>query len=83
MPNDCAIDWWPRQTPKMGTFPAKDLTMSQLMPASLGVQGPGEMMMWSGFRAWASAMVILSLRKTCKSRLAGSGQSWPMHWTRL
>ena len=34
------------------------------MPASAGVQGPGEMMMWLGASAAISSSVIASLRRT-------------------
>jgi hypothetical protein len=34
------------------------------MPASVGVHGPGEMMIWSGFSAAISSHVIWSLRWT-------------------
>ena len=42
-PNAWAIAWWPRHTPSVGT-PASGIrrTSSSVMPASLGVQGPGE-----------------------------------------
>ncbi len=42
-PQACTSDWCPRQTPSVG-MPAtgKRLTASRLMPASFGVQGPGE-----------------------------------------
>ena len=42
-PNACPIDWWPRQTPSVFT-PAsgKRRMTSTLIPASLGVHGPGE-----------------------------------------
>ena len=41
-PNAWPIDWWPRQTPSVFT-PAsgKRRMTSTLMPASLGVHGPG------------------------------------------
>ncbi len=38
-------------------------------PASSGVQGPGEMMIWVGRFASISSSVIWSLRTTSKSRL--------------
>ena len=42
-PNAWPIDWWPRQTPSVLT-PAsgKRRMTSTLIPASLGVHGPGE-----------------------------------------
>ena len=51
-PNACASDWWPRQTPSVGT-PAsgKRRIASTEMPASLGVHGPGETTTRSHVRA--------------------------------
>jgi len=58
-----ANGWWPRHTPRIGIFrPALD--SSTEMPASCGVQGPGEITMRSGFRRMISSTVILSLRCT-------------------
>ncbi len=44
LPPKCwPIDWWPRHTPSSGFFAsAQAATRSRLTPASLGVQGPGE-----------------------------------------
>jgi len=39
------MDWWPRQTPRIGILPAKRLDRRHEIPASVGVQGPGEMTM--------------------------------------
>ena len=47
-PNTSPMHWWPRHTPRIGTLPAKRLMTSLLMPASLGLPGPGEMMMCVG-----------------------------------
>ena len=41
--------WWPRQTPRIGILPANSWIAATEMPASAGVQGPGEMTMRSGF----------------------------------
>ncbi len=49
------MDWWPRHTPSIGSLPAKYLMASREMPASVGVHGPGETTMRSGFRASISA----------------------------
>ena len=51
-PNAWASDWWPRQTPSVGT-PAsgKRRIASTEMPASLGVHGPGETTTRSQVRA--------------------------------
>ena len=53
-------------------------TTSLEMPASFGVQGPGEMTTASGLSASISAMVISSLRFT-----TGSTPNSPKYWTRL
>jgi len=62
------MDWWPRHTPSNG-FPAaaQAPTKSSEMPASLGVQGPGEMRnaLAPLRRAWSA--VNASLRTTCVS----------------
>ena len=41
-PNAWPIAWWPRQTPRIGIRPAKRSITGTEMPASRGVQGPGE-----------------------------------------
>ena len=61
-PKTCPIDWCPRQTPRIGIRPANRLTTSQEMPASSGVQGPGEITRWVGDFFAISSPVILSLR---------------------
>ena len=42
------MHWWPRHTPRIGTRRRSRVITALLMPASVGVQGPGEMMMWRG-----------------------------------
>ncbi len=59
--------WWPRQTPSSGSRPEKALISSTDMPASLGVQGPGEMTSPSGLSASTPAASISSLRNTFSS----------------
>ncbi len=78
-PNATPMAWWPRQTPRMGTLPAKRVTASTLIPASSGLPGPGEMTMPDGFFASSSATVILSLRNTS----TGSSVSSHRYWYRL
>jgi hypothetical protein len=51
---------------------------SRQMPASLGVQGPGESTMPFGFILMTSAAPILSLRNTSQA-----APSSPRKWTRL
>ena len=41
-PKAAPIDWCPKQTPKIGIEPENCLIASTDIPASLGVQGPGE-----------------------------------------
>ena len=41
-PNAWPIAWWPRQTPRIGISPAKRRIAASEIPASFGVQGPGE-----------------------------------------
>ena len=48
----------------MGVFSAKRKITSQEMPASLGVQGPGEMTIFSGLMSSISSRLIWLLRKT-------------------
>ena len=47
-PNASPMAWWPRQTPSTGTRPAAARTSGTEMPASRGVQGPGEITIASG-----------------------------------
>ena len=55
-PNASPMAWWPRHTPRSGTpAAAAARTSGTLMPASRGVQGPGEMTMAAG--SSASALV--------------------------
>ena len=61
------MHWWPRQTPRMGTCPAKRRIKSMLTPASSGRLGPGEMTIRSGRSAAISSSVISSLRATVTS----------------
>jgi len=56
----------------------KALIAAPEMPASAGVQGPGETTRRSGWRASSSATVALSLRTT-----STSAPSSPRYWTRL
>ena len=51
----------------MGVVGPKRRTTSVEMPASCGVHGPGEMMMWLGASAATSSSVISSLRRTTAS----------------
>ena len=48
-PKAWPMDWWPKQTPRMGIFPEKDWTASREMPALSGSHGPGEIRSLSGF----------------------------------
>ena len=56
------IDWWPRQTPRIGRSSGAPLISARQMPASLGVQGPGDSTTASGRMASASWAVSASLR---------------------
>ena len=78
-PNACASDWWPRQTPSVGT-PAsgKRRMTSSEMPASVGVHGPGETTTRSEPRSSSSSTLARSLRTTSSSH-----PSSPRYWTRL
>ena len=51
----------------MGVVGPKRRTTSVEMPASCGVHGPGEMMMWLGASAATSSSDISSLRHTTAS----------------
>ncbi len=62
----------------MGIFPAYVLMTSRLIPASFGVQGPGEMTRCEGASAAISAAGISSLRTTRTSCPIS-----PRYWTRL
>ena len=56
--------WWPRQTPSSGTAPESSRMAGSEMPASAGVQGPGEITIASGARARMPATSRASLRAT-------------------
>jgi hypothetical protein len=58
-------------------LPKRSIT-AQLMPASFGVQGPGETQMWSGLSFSISSSVIWSLR-----RISMTAPISPKYWTRL
>ena len=76
----CADGLMPKADAEDGRLcrPAKRWTSGMLMPASWGVQGPGESRMRSGSRASTSSTVSSSLR-----RMTMSAPSSPMYWTRL
>ncbi len=63
-PNACAIAWWPRHTPRIGTFPANRAISSSDTPASSGVHGPGETTTCDGAIAAISSTDAASLRNT-------------------
>ena len=77
-PNAWPIAWCPRHTPSSGTRPAAAAIRSRQIPASLGVQGPGDSTIASGCIASASATDSLSLRHT--SHWAPTS---PRKWYRL
>ena len=58
------MHWCPRQTPRIGICAPKRRTRSLLIPASRGVQGPGEMQMCLGANAAISSSEISSFRLT-------------------
>ena len=58
--------------------PAAAVIRSRQMPASFGVQGPGDSTIASGWRASASATLSLSLRDTSQR-----APTSPRKWTRL
>jgi hypothetical protein len=62
----------------MGISALKRSISARQMPASLGVQGPGDSTIASGAMAAISSSVILSLRTTVVS-----APSSPRKWTRL
>ena len=72
------MDWWPRQTPIIGTFPAKALIAASVMPAESGLPGPGENTIASGFSAAMPSRSISSFFTTFMS-----APSMPNSWTRL
>ena len=77
-PKAWPMDWWPRQTPRMGVREWKRRMRSREIPPSSGVPGPGEITMPSGSRRSTSSTVILSLRATFIV-----APSSPRYWTRL
>src|SRR5213596_733775 len=77
-PNASPIAWWPRHTPRTGTFPASAFTSGTRIPASPGVHGPGESTAAVGLSASTCSTVSASLRYT-----TGSAPSSPNNWTRL
>ena len=52
----------PRQTPKIGIFPASSRITSSEIPAWSGSPGPGEMMIASGLSARMASSPSMSLR---------------------
>ena len=77
-PYASTIAWWPRQTPRIGIVPPSCLTSGTEMPASEGVQGPGEITIAAGAIVATSWTVIRSFRKTSTST-----PNSPRYWTRL
>ena len=67
-PNAWAMDWCPRQMPRIGTWPANALTAASVTPAESGLPGPGERTMASGFSAAMPATSISSFFTTFTSR---------------
>jgi hypothetical protein len=63
-PNAWPIAWWPRQTPRIGVVSLAAPMRSRQIPASLGVQGPGDRTIASGRAASASSTPIASFRHT-------------------
>jgi hypothetical protein len=47
-PSAAPMAWWPRHTPSSGSLPVKCWMASTQMPASAGLQGPGDSTSWSG-----------------------------------
>jgi hypothetical protein len=77
-PYAAPMDWWPRQTPRIGVVgPSRRITSTET-PASLGVHGPGETTIRSGARAAISSTVSSSLRRT-----SISAPSSPRYCTRF
>ena len=78
-PNACASDWWPRQTPSVGT-PAsgKRRIASTEMPASSGVHGAGR-----DDDAVVAAPSSSSTRRASLRTTSTSAPSSPRYWTRL
>jgi hypothetical protein len=56
--------WWPRHTPRIGVVGPSRLISSSDTPASSGVQGPGEITIFSGRSRSISSTVSASLRST-------------------
>ena len=57
-PNDSPRHWWPKQTPNIGNLGAKYLIVSLDIPASVGLQGPGEMISPSGFNCSICSIAV-------------------------
>ena len=66
-PYAAPMHWWPRQTPRMGVEAPIRRIVSVETPASVGEQGPGEMMTCEGPSAATSSGVTASLRRTTGS----------------
>ena len=67
-PKAWPIAWWPRQTPSSGVRVSAAAAISaRQMPASFGVQGPGESRIADGLSAIAAWTSISSLRRTMVS----------------
>ena len=63
-PKACPIACMPRQTPRIGTRGPQSRITSRQMPASFGVQGPGDSTIASGASARSFSAVVSSLRTT-------------------
>ena len=58
-PKACPIAWWPRHTPNRGmSVLAAKFIRSRQIPASLGVQGPGESTRAFGALSMTSCAVL-------------------------
>ncbi len=78
-PKASTIDWWPRQTPSVGTPASGNARAASIeIPASAGVHGPGEITRRSAPRSSSSATSALSFLTT-----STSAPSSPRNWTRL
>ena len=72
------MHWWPRHTPRVGVVSPKWRTTSLEMPAFSGVDGPGEMTIFSGAMRVISSTVVSSFLYTCTS-----APSSHRYWYRL
>jgi outer membrane receptor protein involved in Fe transport len=61
-PKAAPIAWWPRQTPNVGIRALKWRITAQEIPASLGVQGPGEITIFSGPSSAIWSKLIMDLQ---------------------